>query len=326
MSSFLAQLNERISRADLSDSTIASVSCLTLSEHIKGNTQLAKVHASGMAEMVRLRGGLHAIERARRSRIFRADLIRSSDTLEPPLLPQLPKEPLSPFPNPQAVPSDFAAITANLSHTGVSSILTTITWTLATVCASLEHDWMSQNVSDTISYYEHTMCLNHDLLVFSPRAAFDEALKLSIINFLQPMFRYCPYTQNSCELRAQRLRSALGHVYFEQYDQNIILWILFTGYMSSEQTIEHDWFKAQLIQILERKRISISEPWQILKDHLQTFVWTDSIHDQLGQHFFENLRHNKRQAPAQLSNMCSTCVGDKHSNRTDSGASRSQSV
>lgn len=313
MSSFLSQLNERISRADLSDGTIASVSCLTVGEHIKGNYQLARVHASGMAEMVRLRGGLHTIDRARRSKIVRADIVRSADTLEPPLLPRLPREPLPVGSSPRRPSTELATAIAKLSRTDMSSVLVSIIWTLGSICASLEAAWQGQETLDATSYYEHVLCLNHDLLTFSPRTAFDEALKLSIINFTQPMFRYCAYTQNSCERRAQKLRSALEQLYPDQYDPDIVLWMFFTGYMNSQHTSEYDWFKAGLNSVFQQTQSSVMYDWQILKDHLQRFMWTDAIHDQFGKHFFDNFQSNERRVPPHVNNMCVTCSSNNHS-------------
>lgn len=326
MSSFLSQLNERISRSDLSDGTIASVSCLTLGEHIKGNDQLAKVHASGMAEMVRLRGGLHTIDRARRSKIFRADLVRSADNLEAPLLPRLPKEPLPPCADSQGPGAELAETISKLPHTLMAPVLLTLAWTLGTICASLDRAWRGQEILDATSYYEYVMCLNHDLLNFIPSTAFDQALRLSMINFTQPMYRYCAFTQNSCELRAQRLRSAIEQLYIRNFDRDVILWMLFTGYMNSEQTTEHDWFKAHLQDILKRIKSPVIGDWQTFKTHLQKFLWTDSVHDQLGKHFFDNLRNDSRSAPPHLNDMCLTCSGNNLSVDINSSAPRSLSV
>lgn len=306
MSSFLSQLNERISRSDLSDVTIASVSCLTLSEHIRGNDQLAKVHASGMSEMVRLRGGLHTIERARRSKIFRADIVRSVDTLEPPLLPRLPREFLPVATSIQGPSSHLTTAIAKMSHSGMSSVLISMIWTLGSICESLETAWKGEVTLDATLYYEHVLCLNHDLLTFNPQSTFDEALKLSLINFTQPLFRYCAFAESSCQIRAKRLRNALEQLYLEQYDRDVVLWMIFTGYMNSQQTIEHGWFKARLSVACKEQQPSILI-WQDLRACLQRFLWTDSIHDQFGKHFFEGFQSNQQRAPPHINNMCMTC-------------------
>lgn len=328
MSSFLTQLNDRISRSELSDSTIASVSCLTLGEHIKGNHQIAKVHATGMAEMVRMRGGLYTIERARRSKIVRADIIRSADTLEPPMLPRLPREPLLPYGDDQTSPTKVASAIAKLSRAAMSPILISSIWTLRTICTSLDRAWAARCFLDATSYYEHVLCLNHDLLTYIPSSAFDQALKLSTINFTQPMFRYCAYTENSCERRVQRLKYALEQLYFEHYDQDLVLWMLFTGYMSSEHTCEHDWFKERLNNILRQIQSSIMRDWQVLKKRLQNFVWTDCLHDRLGKHFFDNLLDEERRVPLHLNNMCLTCSGKNpdHDLKTDIVKARNLSI
>lgn len=308
MSSFLSQLNERIRRSDLSDGTIASVSCLAMCEHIKGNDQLARVHTTGMSEMVRIRGGLHTIERARRSKIIRADIIRSADTLEPPLLPRLPREPLPLDSNLRGPSPQLAEAITRIAHHDMSRTLLSIVWTLGSMCESLETAWKGETTLDATSHYEHVLNLNHDLLTFSPQAAFDQALRISIINFTQPLFRYCAFTGSSCETRAKTLRSALGMLYLEQYDQDVVLWMIFIGYMNSQHTSEYGWFKARLDIACEQRKMSGTFGWQDLKICLQNFLWTDSVHDQLGKYFLESFQNNEQGAPPCLNNMCMTCM------------------
>lgn len=322
MSSFLSQLNERISRSDLSDGTIASVSCLALGEHIKGNDQLAKLHASGMAEMIRLRGGLHTIERARRSKMVRADIVRSADTLEPPLLPRLPRESLPLGSSLRGPSPQLASMIATLSHTELSPALISVLWTLGSICESLESAWRGEVTLDASSYYEHILCLNHDLLVFEPRTTFDEALKLSILDFTQPMFRYCAFTEHSCRKRSTRLRSALEQLYLEQHNQDMVLWMLFTGYMTSHQTEEYPWFKSRLAKALEERQICRSGDWIRLQVCLLNFMWTESIHEQLGKFFYNALQSDELSPPPHLNNLCMTCNGTGQSLDPSSTASR----
>ena len=168
MSSFLTQLNKRISESDLSDGTIASVSCLAFIEHLRGNDDLYEVHTRGLAEMVRLRGGLHTIPRAWRAKIVRGDIIRSVDNFQKPLMTRLPRQFPALGPHPSIASTHLTHSIANLSQGGMCADLVTILWSLGSVCQKLEIAWAGVSNLDTTAYYESVLCLNHDLLCLEP--------------------------------------------------------------------------------------------------------------------------------------------------------------
>lgn len=311
MSSFLSQLNDRISKSDLSDGTIASVSCLVEGEHMRGNTKLAKVHALGMAEMIRLRGGLETIQRARRGKIVRADIIRSVDNLEFPMLPRPTKDSVSQI-NSATPTQHFRDVITKLYKSRALPELTSAMWTLSSVCQTVEAAWAGQMPLDATSFYESVLCLNHDVLNVQPQTAFDEVLKISILNFTQPMFRYCVFTEQSCIVRAKRLRIAQEKVDMSHYDENLVLWITFIGYMTSRQVdSEKEWFKTRLLSTLETMQISKSHFWIKVKTRLQEFIWTESIHDHIGRQFYDTLETDLMLRPPHLNNTC-LCCNDLH--------------
>lgn len=313
MSSFLSQLNDRISRSDLSDGTIASVSCLALGEHIKGNDQLAKVHATGLAEMVRLRGGIETIQRARRAKIVRADIVRSVDNLEPAMLPRLLKEHPSLAMGHTAAAKVLTDTVVKMARSGLSPNLVTALWTLGGICQHLELSWAGDVTLDATSYYENILCLNHDLLSFEAQASFDEVLRISLLNFTQPMFRYCAYESRSCQVRARKLKSHCEKVDLGQCNQDVALWIAFNAYMFSRGMEEGPWFKRQLQRTLDERHIPRLGGWNMMKAYLQRFLWTDSIHEQSGQQFYNLLEQDDDVPSCHSSDIDSSSTIRRHS-------------
>ena len=311
MSSFLAQLNDRISKSDLSDGTIASVSCLALLEHHRGNVYLADVHTAGLAELVRLRGGLHAIDRVRRTKIVRADVVCSVDNLKPPALPRMQKvlpdkAPDLPFSH------RVTSIIANQARRGVSSTLVSALWTLNTICQYLDSSSASRAILDPETYYENIFALNHDLLNFEPQSSFDAVLRVTIINFTQPMFRMCAFSKTSCRLRSAVCRKHLDEADLTQRDIHLGLWILFTAYMTSNQTDDAPYFKAALRSVLDDMHIPRIGAWPIVREHLSHFIWTASIHDQPGKQFYEILEQEGAVLSCRATNFGSFCSGPHH--------------
>lgn len=313
MSSFLSQLNERISRSDLSDGTIASVSCLALGEHIKGNDQLAKVHATGLAEMVRLRGGLETIQRARRAKIARADIVRSVDNLEPALLPRLIKEHHPVAFDQAAVSKQFTETIVAMARNGLNPNLVSALWTLGGICQNLESSWVGDVTLDATSYYENLLCLNHDLLSVEAHVGFHETLRVSMLNFTQPMFRYCAYGWRSCRMRARQLKASFEKMDLSQHKEEVVLWLVFNAYMFSRGMDEGPWFKSRFRAALDEMHIPRTGAWSTVKTYLQQFLWTDSIHDQSGQQFYDLLEQDDDTLSCHLNDLAHSFPGRRSS-------------
>jgi len=310
MSSFLAQLNERISRSDLSDATIASVSCLTLLEHLRGNDKLSELHAGGLAEMVRLRGGLYTIQRARRAKIVRADIVRSVDNLKVPLLGRLANDFPPSGPHSSTAPVHSENTIAKLSRAGMSTDLITILCSLSSVCQNLEIAWAGASNLDATAYYEDVLCLNHDLLSLEAKSSFNEVLRISILNFTQPLFRYCAFGQRSCRLRSTRLKLLIEKIDTRSLDDGLLLWIMLNGYMTSYRTSLRPWYRTRLAAIMRDRGIPPQAAWEQVKAHLQRFLWTDSIHDPIGKQFYDSLEQSDDAFTFQ--DPCRSCGGSLH--------------
>ncbi|KIX04814.1 uncharacterized protein Z518_05685 [Rhinocladiella mackenziei CBS 650.93] len=88
MKIILDRLNPRLNDGKPSDATIGAVSCLALCENQRGNHSKWAMHAAGMSQMIRVRGGVSSIPEAMRMKIYRADIISAVDTLSTPHLPR----------------------------------------------------------------------------------------------------------------------------------------------------------------------------------------------------------------------------------------------
>lgn len=302
MCSFLAQLNHRISGLDLSDGTIASVACLTIIEHIHGNDKLSEVHAEGLATMVRLRGGLHAISRMRRVEVARADIVRSVDNMVVPLLPRIAKAIPASVPRIPARPTGFDEMINDMSRTRICTDLIKASSTLGSICQSLEDALGGDSVLDTTDFYEAVLCLIHDLLSLDPRSPLDEVLRicllnftqplLGILNFTQPLFRYCVFAGRSCRVRSAKLRLALDQIADTPINDDLRLWITFNGYVASFYTIHRSWYRPRLLALFGKRSIPTSGAWDRVKAHLRRFLWTDSIFETNIKQFYDTLEQD----------------------------------
>lgn len=257
--------------------------------------------------MIRLRGGLHTMERVRRVKIARADIVRGVDNMEAPLLERLVKDPQASGPNSSTASAHLRNIIAELSRAGTSTGLIKILWSLDTVCQNLEIAWTGSSDLDARTYYETMLCLNHDLLSLDSRCSLDEVLRISLLDFTQPMFRYCAFGQRSCRLRSARLRSLIEQLDATSLDDDLLLWIMFNGCMTSYRTNQRPWYRTRLVAILGESGISSGAAWEQIKARMQRFLWTDSIHDPIGKGLYNSLKQGDNVFTFQIP--CRSCGG-----------------
>lgn len=293
MALLLSQLRQRIRVRDFSDITIMGVACLSLIEHLRSNDELSDVHANGLLELVRARGGIDSIERSQRLKILRADIIQSVDKLQPPMLRR-------PLQNPtiwtarESLTSDitFASLLRDIANKVTYSATMASLWNLKGICQDVGAACSGHSTFDAVSYYESLLYLNHDLLSITQASEYEEILRISMLHLTQPMFRFGAFHPNNCQSRSSKLRAALESFSIGEYDRTIALWILFIGYMFSFGTTDHAYFRLMLQAALDQHQVPRKGAWTTLNDELKQFIWIDCIHGVSGRYFYDMLEED----------------------------------
>lgn len=286
MQSFIAQLNDRISNQNFSDGTIGSVSCLSTIEHASGNNEMAEVHLRGMAEMIKARGGIDAISRERRTKIMRADVVRSADVLKMPFLPR-PQRTFSQLDSTSHVDSnDFSRSFGLLLKSGVTVNMSPLCWNLQRTTQTIEAIWHSAQSMETMTYYEDIICLNYDLLSFQPTTMLERACRIAFLTFVQPLYRYYPFSARLAQTRSTSLYLVMRELAIQDLETPVKLWLYTIGSIGSQQTTERDWFRDQLTQALREQAKMGDCTWEAVKVQLRQVAWTEAIHDPLGKSVF----------------------------------------
>lgn len=287
--SVLSHLNHCIQIRDVSDIVIVGAAFLSLAEHLKGNEEVAAVHANGLTELIRVRGGLTSLDRLHRLMVVRADIIRSVDILQPPLLHRPTDATVPTTKESLMLDQEFAGLLRGVASNVASSEIMASLWTLKSISQDIEAVRNGHSSFDAVSYYESLLCLNHDLLSLTPSCRYEEILRLSVLNFTQPMFRFGAFHAGSCQARSIRLRIAMEFTDLRFCSRTILLWITFVGFMLSHGTSEHTSFKQSLQKLLDQSNIPRKGSWSILQIELKRFIWIDCIHDICGSYFYDTI-------------------------------------
>lgn len=283
MSTFLSQLNARIAEKTLTDGTIATISCLVLIEHDSCHYGVARLHAAGLAETIRIRGGLMTIQRERRAKLVRADIVRAVDALEHPLLTKLSIESSFQLEFNAELIANAAAIVARFQCLGVSPALLSTIWSISMLCQNLDLSWKKGDLLDPVSFYENTFRCCHDLLLFDSQTASDELVRIMLLSFMLPLYRQSPSINDKSSRLKGRLDSYLDTLKVVKIDHELKLWMLFVGYMASNNPIQHLHLRPRLREQLKILDIAPQDAWTQVRTHLQRCLWTEAIHDRFGE-------------------------------------------
>lgn len=281
--SFLSQLNTRISGGTLNDGTIATISCLLLIEHDSGRSETAKAHANGLSEIVKLRGGLEHVQRERRAKLVRADIVRAVDDLVRPSLPRLPEE------GPYSAQKDTSYTLASFPHLGISNEIWSVFRTLRRLCQDLDLRWSQTTLSDPMLFYEEVFRCCYDLLMFDPLNDLDEVMRLSLLVFMLPLYRQRPFSGAGRSKLLTKLTLYLSITNIAVLNPELRLWLLFIGSISVQKSHMHASAVLQLREALDRTGLLTNGAWAQVKSHLQHYLWTDVIHNSLGESCYDAL-------------------------------------
>ena len=288
MKIILDRLNRRVHRGDYSDLTIGGISCLALCQNQLGNHETWGMHAAGMSEMIRARGGFDAVRDVLHMKIYRADIIGAVDTMLRPYLPR-PRRKTETVYSMISIshPRSIEVLLADISlSSAVSGALTD----LESLCHALNHAVDKQISIDPFAFDEDVVCIQHDLLrsLNPEQDSFERLVVLTSLIFIQMLTREVPFTRVCSGRLSKAVKEALLAISVAIVPSPLVFWMLFMGGLVSTATSEKGWFRTRLqeFQLLGNS----SFRWENISAQLQEVFWVDSVQGPFGLSLWQEVK------------------------------------
>ncbi|KIW31663.1 uncharacterized protein PV07_03275 [Cladophialophora immunda] len=281
MKVILNRLNRRIHDGKYSDLTIGAVSCLALNENHMGNHQKWEMHAAGMSEMVRARGGFGAVRDVLHMKIYRADTIGAVDTLSHPHFPRPVRKTQSLY-SAMVLQSDLTPIDPPMLDPDLTLPVSNALAELTYLCHVLNHAADMQTPIDPLAFDEDVTCIQHDLLRSqNPKQGFVERVcVIAALIFIQTLTREVPFTRRCSGHLSRELKMACLAVEPEALSEELMFWVLFMGGLVSIETDQYIWFRARLVHSPSLRHGVFT--WENVKCQLRKVFWIDSLQEDYG--------------------------------------------
>jgi hypothetical protein len=288
MKVILNRLNRRLHEGKYSDLTIGAVSCLALCENHLGNHTKWKMHAAGMSEMVRVRGGFRSVRDVLHMKIYRADTIGAVDTLTHPNFPRPIRTTESLFAV-LAIEPPSAPIEAMLVDLGLTQTVLNALVDLSYLCHALNQAAEKRMPVDPLAFDEDVTCIQHDLLrSISPnQEAVERLCVITALIFMQTLTREVPFTRLCSSHISKQLKEALPAVDAAKAPALLIYWMLFMGGLVSKDTSDRLWFRKRLMDFQQLRNDWAQ--WTHVKAQLQKVFWVDNLQDAFGLELWHDI-------------------------------------
>ncbi|TFB07256.1 hypothetical protein CCMA1212_001244 [Trichoderma ghanense] len=283
----LRQLKSRVASGALpSDQTLGAISCLSMWSNEQGNLDKAWVHAKGLAELVKLRGGFSKISDGMRSKIYRGvfDIAVNSD--KPPLL----DDGLRGFPNSEVVSEDGL----DPSECRISPRLSSMFEDVVQFSSTID-DAMTQNVKlDTNYLYELVFGLYNRLLSCQSdsMSGCDNSLRICLILYIKSIVSHDSLDTTSTHL-VKKLQASIQDCLDSHPSSPLARWKLFIGGMAATGgTSEKQWFLQHLAEALAENETEGEDGWESLQAELGSIVWSRPINEAAGHKLWLQIAEN----------------------------------
>ncbi|KAL7810271.1 hypothetical protein V8C44DRAFT_120101 [Trichoderma aethiopicum] len=281
----LRQLKSRVASGALpSDQTLGAISCLSMWSNEQGNLDKGWVHAKGLAELVKLRGGFSKISDGMRSKVYRGvfDIAVNSD--RPPLL----DDGLRGYPDNEVVPEDEDEETGKSdvksSECRISPRLSSMFDDVVQFSTTVD-DAMTRNIKlDTNSLYDLVFGLYNRLLSCQSdsMSGCDNSLRICLILYIKSIVSHDSLNTTSTHL-VKKLQASIQDCLDIHSSTPLTRWKLFIGGMAATHgTPEKQWFLQHLAETLAEIEIEGDDGWGSLQAELSSIVWTRPINEAAG--------------------------------------------
>ncbi|PVH76068.1 hypothetical protein DL98DRAFT_657766 [Cadophora sp. DSE1049] len=271
------------------EGTVRAVSCLAISECLRGNYEGWKIHMGGMKQMVDLRGGVASFSLGLQLKLHRADLMGATEYLVPAFfaggnsLPGLPARDLRKAGEQTTSILDFLSllpVSDDLFHTliymhGLSQSVSRVL-TSPTVLTG----------SQQVSLIQHIYSLRYNLLPdyshstdFADEAArtLDEVLKIGALLYISETPKEFPNAAVGPLKMVKRLRELVMQIQmWNEREAGLVLWLLFFGGIAARKGEDRVWFSVQIERL--SGKLGLNE-WGEVRARLEVLWWVEEIHE-----------------------------------------------
>ncbi|EHK39476.1 uncharacterized protein TrAtP1_007051 [Trichoderma atroviride] len=277
----LRQLKSRVASGSLpTDQTLGAISCLAMWSNDQGNHDKAWIHAQGLAELVKVRGGFANIDNRMRSKVYRGVFDIAVDVDKPPLL----DEGLRDSPSREIISEDSLDSESELASTEcrvpprLSSIFHDITQ-LNTVV----DDAMTRNIKlDTDNLYESVFGLYNRLLSCQSdkMSDCDNSLRISLILYIKSLTSVGRFNATSMNLVRKLQASIQGCLHSPS---PLTRWKLFIGSIAaSDGTTEQQWFLQHSAMAMGESDMASPDSWMTFQEELSSILWVKPVLEAAG--------------------------------------------
>ncbi|UKZ74978.1 hypothetical protein TrVFT333_002648 [Trichoderma virens FT-333] len=278
----LRQLKDRVASGALpSDQTLGAISCLAMWSNDQGNYDKAWIHANGLAELVKLRGGFSKISDGMRSKVYRGVFDIAVDVDKPPLL----DEGLRDSSSRETICEDDLESDGSEStppECRVSPRLSSIFHDVAQLSTTVD-DAMTQNLKLDPNYlYETVFGLYNRLLTCQSdkMSGCNDSLRISLILYLKSIAAQDRLNGTSMNLVRKLQASIQGCL---RSSSPLTRWKLFIGGLAAtDGTAEQQWFLQHLATAMTEKNMVGEDGWKSLQAELSDVLWVKPIHEAAG--------------------------------------------
>lgn len=283
------RLNRRLQTEKYSDTTIGAISCLALCENGQGNHTQWAMHAAGMSEMIRNRGGMASIPPEKRLKLYRGEIIGAVDTLSMPRLPRPPRTTKSLYDAMKMSFPPHVKLLSTLFESDLTPNMFDLLIDLSLFSQTLNYAAKSGAVIDSTAYEEDITCMQYDLLNFDMLSAttMDSACRLAALAFGQSIMLETPFVRTASTEISRQLQSIVAALRIEGAESDVLFWIRVMGALVSSHTDEKDWFRAQLRDAVGQRGDLVT--WTDAKVLLEALFWVDCLLDVQGERLWHEL-------------------------------------
>ncbi|KAF2816650.1 uncharacterized protein BDZ99DRAFT_515230 [Mytilinidion resinicola] len=266
----------------VSDATIGAISCLAMVATMYGKKDEWSMHLKGMAEMIRIKGGLSAIPESLQNKLCRADVEGATDTLSMPYLEPLTRtQPaISSILPPIEVPPPSTDFLHILAFTNLDLPLLNIFVDISRFMETLNYAIDRSEISiHPRAFDEDAVLIQYDLLHLPEydKSGTLEACRLGALLCIKSLTRATPFAPGSSATIVSKLKSALEGAPASDRLSYLDLWLLYTGGIASQGTPERAWFTYKLAELSQLEPELSS--WISVRNVLRSSLWVESIHD-----------------------------------------------
>jgi len=288
----LRVVKERLSNMSLDDGlsiksleqTARAVSCIAISEALRGNASLWRVHMTGLKQMIDMRGGLKNFSVSLQLKIHRADLMGATDFLTIPIflksngvLWETAPGARRPAPSPNCL--SLLPISSQLRGELVS--LQTLSQELSNILSSPA----VLSIPQQVDLLTRTCQLRYSILPSEREshleedvdAYIEETIRVGALLYIHITPLEFPSSAVGAANLVKRMKDLVSSVQlWDGIEDVLVVWLLFLACVNARRGEDRIWFIVQLEKVLSR--VGLYE-WEVARKQLEGLWWVRKLHE-----------------------------------------------